>query len=563
MPTSTPEAPPNATTVNSPSTASVAVVEAANAEDALREVHRLHGSDARIVQAEKVLRGGIGGFFQREVVQLTVDVEAATVTTVQRPLRTSDVHHPSVGQRFVSAVQQAMAADEAAGGGPTGETFAELLDRAVGPQAADGTVLTPPSHDDERPSVRIVPAPSTTAGTAAAGAGAGIPAAVSPPTAVVSAIPAVRPSAPATGGGLDGALAMLAAAEEQREASSGAGLRARVGTVAATNEHLAPERATERDARAPDWRAAAVAGPGAAWAARLPQTGEVPLPRAPESPVRPTSPPADLVAEARRALDQRLRMLAATEPEEAAPVVETRPLREAPSLPTVRPTVTATRRARPVAVLAPDDVAACDRMRDRLRGVTATPSVTAAPAADASPAGAWSGTALRRLGLPAALVAEVEATCPGDEVDWFTALAAAVRPRCAARTAERVVLVGPDAALPAARVDARAVRCGEAVPPRGDLVVVGPRERGVVAWLRATAETVRVEVVAGGGAWRGWLFEAPDAVTFADDHFLPDALAAAHELGVPLGHRVHDGVRTPITPLDVAVGVRRLLEAGA
>lgn len=50
----------------------LAVVEAATAEDALAEVHATWGSDASIVEATKVLRGGIGGFFAREVVQLRV-----------------------------------------------------------------------------------------------------------------------------------------------------------------------------------------------------------------------------------------------------------------------------------------------------------------------------------------------------------------------------------------------------------------------------------------------------------------------------------------------------------
>ncbi|HVL99740.1 MAG TPA: hypothetical protein VM324_10665 [Egibacteraceae bacterium] len=46
------------------------IVEAPTAEQALAEVHARLGANAAIVEAGKVLRGGLGGFFAREVVQL-------------------------------------------------------------------------------------------------------------------------------------------------------------------------------------------------------------------------------------------------------------------------------------------------------------------------------------------------------------------------------------------------------------------------------------------------------------------------------------------------------------
>lgn len=46
------------------------VVEAATTEAAIAEVHRRLGPDARILDARRVLRGGIGGFFAKEHVQL-------------------------------------------------------------------------------------------------------------------------------------------------------------------------------------------------------------------------------------------------------------------------------------------------------------------------------------------------------------------------------------------------------------------------------------------------------------------------------------------------------------
>lgn len=50
------------------------VVEAATAEAALREIASRLGEGAEIVSAEKIRRGGVGGFFTRELVQLTVRI---------------------------------------------------------------------------------------------------------------------------------------------------------------------------------------------------------------------------------------------------------------------------------------------------------------------------------------------------------------------------------------------------------------------------------------------------------------------------------------------------------
>ncbi|MFP4150182.1 MAG: hypothetical protein ACLFV0_11920, partial [Nitriliruptoraceae bacterium] len=49
-----------------------AIVEAATAEAALAEVQDTYGPGAQIVEARRVLRGGIGGFFAKEHVQLHV-----------------------------------------------------------------------------------------------------------------------------------------------------------------------------------------------------------------------------------------------------------------------------------------------------------------------------------------------------------------------------------------------------------------------------------------------------------------------------------------------------------
>lgn len=54
-------------------------------EAVLERVHAVHGADATITGAERVRRGGIGGFFAREVFQVTVQV-AAPAERVAAPL---------------------------------------------------------------------------------------------------------------------------------------------------------------------------------------------------------------------------------------------------------------------------------------------------------------------------------------------------------------------------------------------------------------------------------------------------------------------------------------------
>ena len=62
-----------------PDTGSSIVIEAPTAEEALAEVTQRLGQDAEIVDADRALRGGVGGFFQREVVRLTARPRADRV----------------------------------------------------------------------------------------------------------------------------------------------------------------------------------------------------------------------------------------------------------------------------------------------------------------------------------------------------------------------------------------------------------------------------------------------------------------------------------------------------
>ncbi|MDJ0356017.1 hypothetical protein [Paenarthrobacter sp. PH39-S1] len=94
-----------------------------------------HGSAARIIAAEKVSEGGLGGFFARHFFEVTVEVDGAVVPAAAvRPARTG----------ISALLKEADAADAAANGArfPTVSTasngFAALLEDLTAAAPADG-----------------------------------------------------------------------------------------------------------------------------------------------------------------------------------------------------------------------------------------------------------------------------------------------------------------------------------------------------------------------------------------------------------------------------------------
>ena len=110
--------------------------------------------------------------------------------------------------------------------------------------------------------------------------------------------------------------------------------------------------------------------------------------------------------------------------------------------------------------------------------------------------------------------------------------------------------------------DARGIevcRIVDAAPRRGHVALEAVRE-GAGRWLGDALGTRWLEVVAGGDGWRDWLFDGPVVVSWAAPAALPDALAAAVELGLPLGHGLHGRRALRATPVEVALTLRGLLE---
>jgi hypothetical protein len=116
-----PVSPSDSSTVTEP----VIVVEAATAEEALAEVAGRLGSDADIVSVEKVLRGGIGGFFAREQVQITARPRGAA--------EPADGSNSDMG-RLLAQLASANEADE--------RSFAETLRTHLRPSSQADTKQT-------------------------------------------------------------------------------------------------------------------------------------------------------------------------------------------------------------------------------------------------------------------------------------------------------------------------------------------------------------------------------------------------------------------------------------
>jgi hypothetical protein len=97
-------------------------VEAETVEDALAEISSQLGEDAEIMRAQKVHRGGVGGFFAKEMVQLTA-----------RKRRDSAPHRPKPASKGIAGVLERMAQDADAEDGD----FRTVLRREMAARPAD------------------------------------------------------------------------------------------------------------------------------------------------------------------------------------------------------------------------------------------------------------------------------------------------------------------------------------------------------------------------------------------------------------------------------------------
>lgn len=106
-------------------------LEGPDLQTLLGEVRETYGGAARIVQAEKVRRGGIAGFFAHERFHLQVEVEDADLTAlVATPVVAAP---PAPARSVMDLVERLNEQEEAVHGGPSAS------ERTVGPRLSTGS----------------------------------------------------------------------------------------------------------------------------------------------------------------------------------------------------------------------------------------------------------------------------------------------------------------------------------------------------------------------------------------------------------------------------------------
>lgn len=135
-------------------------------ESLMARVRREHGPTARIVKAERVRSGGIGGFFAREYFEVTVDVPDPNGVHARTTARAPEVPRPRVrgladlldaadaaeqGALERSTTGQTHAPVEGPALSTTGDTFASVLDSVRNLAVGTGVVSEPEGFVAARP----------------------------------------------------------------------------------------------------------------------------------------------------------------------------------------------------------------------------------------------------------------------------------------------------------------------------------------------------------------------------------------------------------------------------
>jgi len=110
------------------------VAEAPTADAALAEVHATYGAEARIIAAKRVLRGGIGGFFAREVVQIHAAAPAeshASAAGADADADADSIATAEVAEGIASPIDRLLAD---VGDVPDEVDFATFLRRQLAPE---------------------------------------------------------------------------------------------------------------------------------------------------------------------------------------------------------------------------------------------------------------------------------------------------------------------------------------------------------------------------------------------------------------------------------------------
>lgn len=508
------------------------VFEAPTADEALARVTEELGPEASIVNADKVLRGGIKGFFAKEMVQLRVrhgSVEEGTMAAKS----TKDVRPPAAASGLYAqgdAEASSLAGAEECADTPhappfpavpasTGETGSHTREEGDAPTAIDSLLahLSAEEGANEEQSFGELlrqrldpPVDAQEEGT------------VTDTTEHTTILPDVEEQADAPGDGRGEAEASGAPQAAPSRAGNGAA--------------APPPEATATTAPPPGHQAppSAASGPQAPSSASAPQPPAAPsAPQAPPAPPQPETPtynggtPWSTTAAGAPAAPTAA-------PSPAAPP----PPAPAPSAPTAPPAV------------AP--------------GFTPAPGVpgfSGVPGAVPHGWPSWSGVTLSRLGLPEAFVTATQGVDPADDAAWIHALSNAIAPLCRALPEGPALLIGPNVEPFAAALGIPVVSPDEAITVDGPVAAVLSGMQDRQSWLAAASTERWLHLVAGGFGWERLLFADPMAISWIGEDGLVGAVTAATRLGLSLGYGMthpQGGIRRA-TPVDVALAIRTMV----
>ena len=373
-----------------------AVLEAPTAEAALGAVHERFGPDARVIDARRVLRGGVRGFFAKEHVQLHV------------------APGPADGA----------AAGSSAGGGAVGPDESDNLHRrsaGVGSSAGGGAVGPDESDNLHRRSAGAGTGAGPETGSAA---GAGVPAADGSPVSRLLAAGPDTDDSEDFGSYLRRTLASTLALESQRHAAA-EGASPAAGSPS-------PDGATRRQADEL-WAAASATSATTATSHDSAPAAVATTAGIANGDAQATAPPG--TDELQPPAWPRISADEAT-------------LRSAQAAPAADESATGA---------APMPVEAAEAGESTTRPAPAPVAVAASARGGHPDEPAWSHTALIRTGLPAGFFHDLDPR-GGDDLGWTTAVAEAVGPLCRPLPSGPGVLIGPGAdeltevaGLPAAR----------------------------------------------------------------------------------------------------------------
>lgn len=170
----------------------------------------------------------------------------------------------------------------------------------------------------------------------------------------------------------------------------------------------------------------------------------------------------------------------------------------------------------------------------------------------------WSVPALRAIGLPDALVADIARRGPTDEVSWNVALLMALRTLCTRRPPDASVLVGSSSAKLAAHLGLRVVDVTELAGSAGTVAVPAASADDLAALGADRGAHLVV-----GGAWRHLAAVRPTVVSAATLDDVVDAVRVAVAWDAPLGWVDGPAGAARIDPFVVAEHVRTLLAGRA